>query len=314
MAVRCLTVDAPAPFRLDLTAWVLRRRPHNAIDRWDGETYRRTLAWGAGALEVAVRQSRGADDPALAVELRGAPSDLDDGAVARVRLLLTRMLGLDVDMSGFYRLAAGEAPLRSLASRFRGMRPPRFPTVFEALVNAIACQQLSLAVGIHLLNRLAQSHGPTVRNGDAASPAFPTAEGLAGADPDGLRHMGFSRAKARTITRLAQRVAGGGVDLEALRTAGDDEALAILLDLSGIGRWSAEYTLLRGLGRWHVLPGDDAGARRGLVRLLGLASPPDYAAMTALGRAWRPYGGIVYFHLLLNALASAGHVVPGGEG
>ena len=83
-----------------------------------------------------------------------------------------------------------------------------------------------------------------------------------------------------------------------------------LLSLTGVGRWSAEYTLLRGLGRYHVLPGDDVGARNNLRCRFGLAAGADYDAVAALSRRWQQYGGLVYFHLLLDALASSGHLQP----
>jgi DNA-3-methyladenine glycosylase II len=106
----------------------------NQIDRWDGSAYRRTLYAGAAPVEVAVMQSGGVCAPCLHVDVAG-------GASARrlVGQVLDRVLGLDVDLTPFYRLAARERRLDELASRFRGMRPPRFPTVFEALVNGIAC-------------------------------------------------------------------------------------------------------------------------------------------------------------------------------
>ncbi|MGH9017983.1 MAG: hypothetical protein ACRDY1_09580, partial [Acidimicrobiales bacterium] len=114
----------------------------------------------------------------------------------------------------------------------------------------------------------------------------------------------------------AGHVARGDLDLEALEHAGDDEALGTLLGLSGIGRWSAEYALLRGLGRLHVLPGDDVGARNNLRRRFGLAPSAGYEAVAELSSAWSPYGGLVYFHLLLDALDGAGQLsppVPPGE-
>ena len=75
------------------------------------------------------------------------------------RSVLELLLGLRIDLTDWYRMAAGDARLRPLADTFRGMKPPRFPTMFEAVVNAFACQQLSLGVGLELLNRLASSTG-----------------------------------------------------------------------------------------------------------------------------------------------------------
>ncbi len=307
-------IEVPAPFRLDLTVWALRRRSHNAVDRFDGTSYRRTLTNGDRPVEVTVHQERGGQEPGmgtplLAVELRAAGTSPDEGCFTEARRVLQATLGLSADLDGFYRLADSDPRLSALARRFVGMRPPRFPSVFEAVVNAIACQQLSLIVGIHLLNRLAQRYGPTTGTREAA-PGFPTPEGLAVARHEDLRELGFSRSKALAVTTLADRVAIGELDLEALHDADDEQAMATLLGLRGIGRWSAEYTLLRGLGRLHVLPGDDVGARNNLQKRFGLAPSGGYDAIAELSRSWAPYGGLVYFHLLLDALAGAGHVQP----
>jgi DNA-3-methyladenine glycosylase II len=310
VVVRQLQIEVPSPFRLDLTVWALRRRPHNAVDWWDGSVYRRTLVVCERPVEVSVRQLQEPVSPVLGVDFRGSSGALGDDGVAEARRVVERTLGLGVDLAGFYRLAERDERLCTLGRRFSGMRPPCFTSVFEAVVNAIACQQLSLVVGIHLLNRLAERFGPTASGRRDAPPGFPTPERLAEADPELLRELGFSGAKARAIRTLAEQVAVGELDLEALRTEPDDRALAILLELTGVGRWSAEYTLLRGLSRYDVLPGDDVGARNNLRRRFGLSSSAGYEEVAELARAWWPYGGLVYFHLLLDALATAGHVTP----
>ena len=101
-------------------------------------------------------------------------------------------------------------------------------------------------------------------------------------------------------------MAARALDLEALRDADDDRAMGVLLGLSGIGRWSAEYVMLRGPARYHVLPGDDVGARNNLRRRFGLAEDARYDAVATLSRRWQPYAGLVYFHLLLDDLAARG--------
>lgn len=240
------TLEPVPPFRLDLTAWALRRRPHNAVDRWDGETYRRVLRLSEGVAEIEVRQVGPCEAPRLEVVV--AAEQILPGARAEVTTILQRMLGLDVDLHDFYRRAAGDRHLRPLVDRFQGLKPPRFPSVFECLVNAIACQQLTLTVGIGLLNRLAEAYGPaTVGTGTVPAPAFPDPGDLSTADPDAVRKLGFSTAKARALVELAQRISEGTLDLEQLAGVDDDAASATLQALRGIGRWSAEYALLRGL-------------------------------------------------------------------
>ena len=161
-------IEPRAPFRLDLTAWALRRRAHNAIDRWSGSTYDRVLSVdGDGAYALSVTQDKGL----LTVRLEGRPAG--ESAERLARAALERMLGLRADLAPFAAMAEQDPWLGPLARRMRGLKPPRFPTVFEALVNGIACQQLSLVVGIHLLNRLTAAHGCPA-SADADGPrAFP---------------------------------------------------------------------------------------------------------------------------------------------
>ena len=198
--------------------------------------------------------------------------------------------------------------LGPLAERMRGLKPPRFPTVFEALVNGVACQQLSLAVGIHLLNRLTAEHGKALSDDPDGPRAFPDPEALASSKPDDLKRHGFSSTKARTIIEIAQAVVDDQLDLEALPGREDGAAIERLTSLRGIGRWTAEYVLLRGLGRLHIFPGDDVGAHHKLRRLFGIDPPLDYAGVQRLVAAWHPYAGVVYFHLLLDSLSRAGLV------
>ncbi len=293
------------PFRLDLTVWALRRRPHNAIDRWDESTYRRVVGGDdGGAFGMSVKQ--GSEASQLSVGLAGG--GVDEAARRVARGAANRLLGLDLDLSDFGSMAARDPLLGPLASRMRGLRPPRFLTAFEALVNGIACQQLSLTVGIHLLNRLAADRGRPLADDPRAARSFPGPEELATAQPDELRRHGFSYAKASTIVEVARSVAGGTLDLESLDQLDDSAAMERLTDLRGIGRWTAEYVLLRGLGRLHVFPGDDVGAHNKLRRLFGIDTALDHDRVQQLVAPWHPYAGFVYFHLLLDSLASTGVV------
>jgi DNA-3-methyladenine glycosylase II len=284
----------------------LRRRRHNEVDRWDGRVYERALPFGDSAVAVAVAQDGPADAPRLRVTLRG--EGIDGGAEAQVRQTLARLLGVKADLSGFATMAASDPALAGLVIRMRGLKPPRFSTLFEGLVNGIACQQLSLDVGVHLLNRLSAAHGRPVDPGRDAIHAFPGPAELATVDPAELKRLGFSMAKARTVVTCAREILDGEV-LRGLEGAEDDEVLERLTSLRGIGRWTAQYVMLRGLGRLHVFPGDDVGARNKLKAFLGLEGQLDYKRVERVVSRWAPYGGLVYFHLLLDSLTRVGLVV-----
>jgi DNA-3-methyladenine glycosylase II len=225
-------------------------------------------------------------------------------AQSHVTAVLERLLGLRRDLHEFYACAEHDPRLNGLARRFSGLKPPRFPTLFEALLNGITCQQLSLTVGMLLLSRLTQCCGLAVLGVHAC----PRPEDLAGVAPEQLRRLGYSCQKSRAILDLAQTCVERAIDLEALSELNDADAVTRLQELRGVGRWTAEYVLLRGLGRTHIFPGDDVGARNNLQRWLHRSKSMDYQAVRRALARWKPYSGLIYFHLLLDRLEEAGVV------
>ena len=105
--------------------------------------------------------------------------------------------------------------------------------------------------------------------------------------------------------RAARAIVAGDLDLESLEHVDDREAIERLTSLRGVGRWTAEYVMLRGLGRLHIFPGDDVGAHNKLRRFFEIDTELDYDSVKRLVAPWHPYAGVVYFHLLLDSLALA---------
>jgi DNA-3-methyladenine glycosylase II len=301
-------VEAVPPFRLELAVWVLRRRPENLVDRWDGQTYRRALIVDGTAVDVAVRQVGDAQEPRLRVNVL----DVGSSSLERVRSVTTRFvqraLGISVDLGDFKRFVRAHADLRELATRFDGMKPTRFPSLFESMVNAVACQQLSLAVGITLLGRLCEAYGRVPPNAPGRY-AFPQPEDVLTTSPQQLRQLGFSDRKARSIIAIAHAMADELVTCRQLDALDDNAAVKTLTSLPGIGRWSAEYVLLRGLGRLNIFPADDVGARHNLERVLDVPGPLDYQSTRDLTTRWQGFAGLVYFHLLLHRIEANGWLI-----
>jgi DNA-3-methyladenine glycosylase II len=304
-------LDPLLPFRLDLTVWALRRRASNQIDQWDGATYTRVLVLDGQPVKVTVSQPRAAA-PARLLVTAASRFPLARLGV-RINCLLQQMLGCATDVSAFADLARRDPTISDLARRFQGLKPPRFPTLFEALLNAFACQQVSLDVGLLLLNRLTQRYGLAWEDEQGTRAAFPGPERLAGASEAQLRTLGWSRQKARAALDLASLLTRNPAHFAHLETLSNEEVCQALQSLRGVGRWSAEYVLLRGLGRIDTFPGDDVGAQNNLKRLLALDEKLTYARINALTARWQPYAGFVYFHLLLRTLDQKG-LLPGTGG
>ncbi len=297
-------VHPRAPFRLDLTVWALRRRASNRIDQWDGTTYTRIFVVDSVPVKASLSQRHTGKAPELLVNVC-SPTPLAQLA-SQIRASLQRMLGFQIDVTGFYTLAANDTLLSPLAQHFLGLKPPRFPSVFEALLNAFACQQVSLDVGIVLLNRLTATFGRKFDENWPAFSAFPEPEALASASAERIRALGFSYQKARAMIELATALANNQRDFSLLEAMNNEEASRYLSSIRGVGRWTAEYVLLRGLGRLDTFPGDDAGAQKNLQRLLHLEEKPTYERIKTLTAPWQPYAGFVYFHLLLEKLYQQG--------
>jgi DNA-3-methyladenine glycosylase II len=295
------------PFSLKLTVWALRRRPGNQVDRWDGGNYSRIFVLGDTVAKVSVSQDGGIERPKLNVSVV-TETTRHKNLQPDMASMLRKVFSLGKDLTDFYLLSDKDKRLRPLADRFKGVKPPRFPTVFEALVNAFSCQQVSLDLGIILLNRLSTAYGIAFAEEGGVLHAFPRPEDLVGLSPEDFRKLGFSRNKGRAIIELAEGMINGELEIEGMEKMTDDQVISQLSVIRGVGRWSAEYVLLRGLGRTNMFPGDDVGAQRNLQNFMQLEERPDYEEIRKITSRWQPYAGFVYFHFLLDKLATKGYL------
>ncbi|MDF2097040.1 DNA-3-methyladenine glycosylase family protein [Aquibaculum arenosum] len=180
---------------------------------------------------------------------------------------------------------AGPPPLR--------YRPPGF----ETLLRIIVAQQVSLASAAAIWSRLEA----------LAAPLEP--ERLLSFDEDSLRGAGLSRQKARYARSLAELLQSGELDLAELDALDDETAVDRLVQVKGLGRWSAECYLLFSHGRPDVFPGEDVGLMLGLQNLRGLAERPNGKALRASAEDWKPLRAVaarMLWHYRRFAMLPAG--------
>jgi 3-methyladenine DNA glycosylase/8-oxoguanine DNA glycosylase len=296
-----------APFHLQATVRVLQRRPGNLVDVWEHDRYLRVFQAGDDLVLVEVENRGTIDRPDLRWSVRqGTPSGATKVALAQT---LRTVLGLDLDVEPARRVAESDRRLRPTAQALRGMRPPRFPEIFEAFANVVPFQQLSLDAGVAIVSRLVERFGERLAHDGRGFYAFPKAKAIAGARIEALRACGLSLGKAESIRSLARLIESGELSAEKLAGMSTDDALETLVDLPGIGPWSAGLVLLRGLGRLDVFPSGDVGAERGLRTLLRAG------ARTSLKRIVARFGdrrGYLYFCALGGNLLARGliHAAP----
>ncbi|MEI9851011.1 MAG: DNA-3-methyladenine glycosylase 2 family protein [Sphingomonas sp.] len=176
-------------------------------------------------------------------------------------------------------LAAAEPAFAAALAR-AGYPEPRIRAPgYETLLRTIVGQQVSVAAAQSIWNKLAAGIG------DLTDPAV-----VASATDEALRAAGLSRQKASYARSLADEVTGGRLDLHHL-PADDEEAIAALVHVKGIGRWSAEIYLLFAEGRPDVWPAGDLAVQIEIGRILGLAERPSEKLTRELAERWRPHRG-----------------------
>lgn len=288
------------PYRLDLTVSVLRRLSTNIVDVLTPEGhYVRALGGRHEPVVVRVAKAR---PGALAVTFESHEAVLGDHAQALATV--QRMLGVGRDLSHFDRAARDIAWLRRLAIRMHGVRPPRYPTLWEACVNAIVFQQVSLAAASAISRRMIMALGAPTAWGAIALHSFPTVETFQHASDDVLLAAGLSATKLATLRRVAEALRSGFLDEAALEALPSSDAAELLCRIKGIGPWTATVILLRGLGRLDVFPRNDSSVARNLALVAGSIPLDIDQALRALG----PQRGMLYYHLLLSRLDARGDV------
>ena len=177
---------------------------------------------------------------------------------------------------------------------------------FQTLARAIAHQQLNGTAANTILGRLVNSCGAGV---------FPTPQQVLAASVESLRGAGFSFAKVAALRDLAEKTLGAVVpDAATLLELNDEEIIARLTQVRGIGRWTVEMLLVFQLGRPDVLPVDDFGVRSGFQAAYGLARLPRAQALAAWGERWRPYRTTAAWYLWRALeLKRAGTLPPPAE-
>lgn len=282
------------PFRLDLTANVLRRLSTNVVDLYDDSIYRRLIGDPHDPALLAVAQS--ASDE-LTVEIVG-------GGRFDAARVVERLLGTAVDLEPFGDAAARVPWLAPLAAGARGVKPPRYPTLWEACVNAIVYQQISIHAAGAILRRTIERYVAPVTLGTERLYAFPAPQTIVDADAEELRGLGLSTNKVVALRTTARAILEGTLDEAALAERPTPELLAALAAQHGIGPWTAAVIALRGFGRLDLFPMNDSGVARALRELTG-GVPVDVPALLAQLGAQR---GMLYYHLLLARLAARGDV------
>jgi len=300
-------VDLAGPLDIPASLELFRRFGDDLLDRWDGAMLTRTLRIEGKVIPYAATSVGSLDAPALLVR---TPSPQDNVAVE------TAMRATFLQPPASYlALLLADPVIATLDARFPGLRTVRQFDLFAALIRCVSAQQVNLRWATTTRRRLAEAFGDChVLDGRAVYSLNPAR--IARASVAELRARQFTTRKAEYIIAIAEAIASGTLDLATLAALPDDEVIARLTAIRGVGRWSAEWILARTLGRPTVVAGD-LGMRKAVGRYyLDLPPKAPLPSEEETRRAVAHWGDSANLAqtLLLAGITSSDGVTPGVTG
>ena len=287
-------LEPPAPYSLARTVERLTRFSE-VVDRVDEEgVYRRLLVIDGDPTLIRVRQT----GAGLEIELAG-------DRVRRVahrraaEEFVRRALGAGRSLRPFYRCFAADPLLARAISENRGLHVVGTASVFESILTAVLAQQVNLGFAYSIRKELAEVHGERLVVDGETYIAFPEPSRLARLSEARLRRFRLSRMKAIAIRGISRAFASGELSESELAELADEEVVDRLTRYKGIGRWTAEITLMRGLGRPDVFPAGDLWIIKNMAsEFLGREEVARESEMRDFSERWRPHRSLalVYAH------------------
>jgi DNA-3-methyladenine glycosylase II len=288
-----------APYDFALVLDYLRHAHWAILEHITVDTYQRALHLAGQDVLVRLQSDGTMDRPQLRMTLLGAV--VDDAVVAAAASAVDRIFALAVDPAPFLAMAEADPVLSALVRPYPGLRPTIIASPYEALVWAVLGQQITVGFARTLKTRLVALAGRSMTIDGDTYALLPHPQDVAALDPATLRALQFSQQKAATIIGISAAIAAGELDLTTLATLPPEEAITRLTRYKGIGRWTAECVLMRGLGDRDTLPAGDIGLRAVIGRAYGLGRHATEAEVRADAEPWAGWRGWATFFWWLRA-------------
>ncbi|MGY4794932.1 DNA-3-methyladenine glycosylase family protein [Lysinibacillus fusiformis] len=211
---------------------------------------------------------------------------------------VTEWFDLTKDLQGYYQMAEKDPILQPLTKKYAGLRLIGIPDLFEALVWAIIGQQINLTFAYTLKKRFVEHFGEHVHFEGQSYWLFPTPEKIAAIQTDDLQRLQFTLRKSEYIIDIAKSIANGQLTKDLLRQKKDYEAMKkSLMDIRGIGAWTADYVLMKCLQQPTAFPIADVGLHNALKIQLALERKPTIEEMKNYAKHWQGWQAYATFYL-----------------
>ena len=283
---RAVNIECKGPFDLQLSWSMLSAFPGQSA----GVIGEMAMWWEEKPTVVLMRQVD-LDPPTVEVLAEPKP-----GQRKLFGQRMRAVLNADLSLRPFYKKARGDRRLAAVVKDLEGLKPFRPPDLFQMMVIAITEQQISKSAAARIRERIVTSFGS--RAGDLM--VFPRPEDLASRTTEELRSCGLSGRKAEYLIELSNKLVQGELDPVSWEKMPDEALVQHLKSHRGIGEWTAEYILVRGMGRLDVVPASDLGVRKAVGLYFGGGGNPPPQEVRDILRPWSPWRGLLAFYLLAH--------------
>ncbi len=298
------TVQALAPFNFALTAQIFGNGDRQ-IRMYEHGRFRQVIRVDDKLGLLTLESVGTVESPRLRAELK-TTREISDVDAEEATKMVTRLFNLDLDVLPLYDVAKNDEILLKITSKLRGLRSPTTQTVYEALMDSIVEQQISLTVATAMERRMIKKFGETLKIQGDVYFAYPAPKALAAADIGELRGCGLSGRKAEYVKDISAAVATGKLDLEKFRSySSADDIVKELDEVRGIGTWTAELTVIRSLQKWDAMPADDVGLRRIISKFYCGGRRISSEEARKIAEPWGKWRGLAAFYFVVADLVKA---------
>ena len=283
-----VSIKPVPPFNFELTAgYHTYFQNRYGTDTMEDGVYRRLIDLDDKLVLASVRSIGTLEAPELALELQGPELSPDDVESATDRV--SWLLGVDQGLAPFYELGRADQAMAGLVEQFYGLHLPHTASVFEALVLAVLGQQISTNVARIIRTLLIETFGPSAEFDGETYYAFPRPASIWASSPAELHTMKLTQRKSEYVHGLAGSALDPEMGLECLEELTDREIVEKLVALRGVGMWTAQWALIRAVGRPDALPLGDLALRRVVSRLFMDGEDVNDAKVEEIAQRWSPY-------------------------
>ena len=297
-----LKINPKSPFNFELSAKIFSNGDPQ-IQRYEKGSYWQLIWLNNKLVLITVRSLGSVDKPELSVSIK-PDNELNKKDSELARKILTSIFNLDFDLKYFYYDMFEDRIMSKLTLKLCGLNSPTTPTFFEAIVSSIIEQQISLKAARSIETKMIKEFGNMLQLDDETYYSFPTPETISNLEKEDLRGSGLSFRKAEYVIGLSKKIEENKLNLNELKNKNTSEIVNELLKIRGIGVWTAELAVIRGLHRFVALPADDIGLRRVVSHYYNNDKPVSADELRRIAKGWGKWSGLVAFYLVVADIMS----------